>query len=145
MTRLTWLLIIALPLLAAEDPWAKVQALPNRSELKIYQKGARDPLAAVLADANAERLVVVVPAKKQQLTIQKDEIDRLDARPLSGPPSKPAVTKTEKTTEPDYTPQPGPNRGPALPGVESSSSVSFGGNKPDFKTVYVRPAGAPRK
>ena len=34
-------------------------ALPDRSELRIYQKGVRDPITATLADATDERIVVV--------------------------------------------------------------------------------------
>jgi hypothetical protein len=136
MSRLALILIAAATLLAADNPWVKVKELPNRSELRIYRKSARQPLTATLADTTDEQIVVVV--KNQQLTIAKDDIDRIDARPLEGS-KKPVVTTTEKTTDPDYTPK--PNASPAVPGTSSSSSVSFGG-KPDFKTVYTRPLAA---
>jgi hypothetical protein len=134
MRRLVLTLLAAATLLAADNPWLTVQQLPNRSELRIYQRGVKDPITATLADANEERIVVV--AKNKQVAIQREEIDRLDARPMT-PTKKPEVTKTEKETAPDYTPTP-PAK-PPVPGTSSSSSVSFGGNKPDFKTIYTRP------
>lgn len=142
MSRIALILLAALTLFAADDPWAKVQAIPNRSELHVYQKGARNPLTATFADASETGIVVVV--KNKQMTIAKEDIDRIDARPVAGK-TKPAVTTTEKSKEPDYTPQNHPNTGPALPSTETSGGVSFGsGDKGDFKTVYTRPA-APKK
>lgn len=141
MSRIA-ILFLACLAFAADNPWVKVQQLPDRSELRIYQKGAKSPLSATLADANEERIIVV--AKNKQLAIAKDDIDRIDARTAANP-SKPTVTKTEKTSDPDYTPQGTPSTGPALPTTSSSESVSFGSNKGDFKTVYVRPLGAPKK
>lgn len=137
MVRLVLFLFAASALFGADNPWMKVQALPGRSELRIYKKGSNAPLVGTLADANDERIVVAVDAKKQQLTILRDEIDRIDARPLNAPGSKKTVTTTEKTTDPDYTPKATP--GPALPETSSSTNVTFG-SKPDFKTVYVRPS-----
>ncbi len=56
MSRIALVVLSAVALFAADDPWAKVTALPNRSELRIYQKGARDPITATLADATDERI-----------------------------------------------------------------------------------------
>jgi len=134
MTRIALLLLAALTLFGADSPWLKVQKLPNRSELRIYRKGEKSPMNAILADTSADAIVVV--AKDKQLTVHKDEIDRLDARPPAKP-SKSHVTTTEKQSDPDYTPQPGPGH-VALPATSSSSSLSFGGNKGEFKTVYTR-------
>lgn len=147
MSRIALVLLAALTLfaadgLAADNPWAKVQAIPNRSELHVWQKGARDPLTATFADASENGIVVVV--KNKQMTIAKEDIDRIDSRPPAGK-AKPAVTTTEKSNDPDYTPQSHPNNGPALPSTETSGGVSFGsGDKGEFKTVYVRPL-APKK
>jgi hypothetical protein len=133
MTRFVLILITALTLFGADNPWRTVQKLPNRSELRIYRKGEKSPLNAVLADTSEDAIVVI--AKDKQITIHKDEIDRLDSRPPSTS-KKPEVTTAEKQTDPDYTPQPG-GRTP-MPGTSTSSGVSFGGNKGDFKTVYTR-------
>jgi len=134
MTRIALLLLAALTLFGADNSWLKVQQLPNRSELRIYRKGEKSPLNAVLADTSGDAIVVV--AKDKQLTVHKDEIDRLDARPPAKP-SKPRVTTTSKQSDPDYTPQPGPGH-TALPSTSSSSNLSFGGDKGEFKTVYSR-------
>jgi hypothetical protein len=142
MTRLALIFLAALTLFAADNPWTKVQQLSDRSELRIYQKGRKNPLDATLADATEDHLVVV--AKNKQLTIAKDDIDRIDARPAADK-KKPTVTKTQTSSDPDYTPQGHPDTGPALPGTSSSGGVSFGGNKGDFKTVYTRPPAAPKK
>ncbi len=124
--------LAAIGLLAADTSWNNVQSLPGKSEIRIYQKGAKDPVSAVFADANAERIIVVM--KNKQVAIAKDDIDRIDARPVSTGPKKPSVTTTETTHEPDYSPEP-PGK-TALPSTSSSSSISFG--KPEFKTVYRR-------
>src|SRR3569833_2000652 len=134
MTRIALLRLAALTLFGADGPWSKVQQLPNRSELRIYRKGDKSPLTAILADTSEDAIVVV--AKDKQLTVHKDEIDRLDARPPAKP-SRPQTTATEKQSDPDYTPQPGPGH-TALPTTSSSSSLSFGGNKGEFKTIYKR-------
>lgn len=134
MTRLALILLAVATLFGADDPWLKVTQLPNRSELRIYQKNVKEPVIAVLADANEERLIVV--AKNKQLAIRKTEIDRLDARPITRA-NKPEITSTQKQTEPDFTPK--PNAKPDVPGVSSSGGISFGGSRPDFKTVYTRP------
>ncbi len=140
MSRVVLILFSVAALFGADNPWVKVKALPNRSELRIYQKGVRDPIVATLADSTDESIVVV--AKNKQMTIAREDIDRLDARPVEAK-KKPEVTTTEKTTDPDYTPHP-PSSGTQVPAMSSSSSVSFGGNKPDFKTVYTRPPAAPK-
>ncbi|HVW09754.1 MAG TPA: hypothetical protein VHC90_14295 [Bryobacteraceae bacterium] len=135
MIRLALILLAALTLFGADNPWLKVQQLPNRSELRVYRKGEKSPLNAVLADTSGDAIVVV--AKDKQLTIHKDEIDRLDARPPARS-GKPEVTSTSKQSDPDYTPQPGPGERPALPSTSASSGISFGGNKGEFRTVYTR-------
>jgi hypothetical protein len=56
------------------------------------------------------------------------------------------VVKTgeAKQTPPDPTPPVGMGHGASVPGTNYSSGVSIG-SKPDYETVYRRPAGAPKK
>jgi hypothetical protein len=131
-----WLGILATAavLLAADNPWAKVMELKSRAELRIYKKGSAEPIIAVLDEPGEERLLVVV--KNRQVAIAREDIDRLDARPVAKTARKTTVEQTAKTTDPDYTPH--PNGGPAVPGTSYGSNVSFGGSKPDFETVYRR-------
>ncbi len=139
MFRIALLLFSAAALFAADNPWARVTALPDRSELRIYQKGVRDPINATLADATDERIVVVV--KNKQMTIAKDDIERIDARPIE-PKKKPEIVTTEKTVDPDPAPRLG--AGPPMSTTSTSSGMSFGGGKPDFKTIYTKPPAAPK-
>jgi len=145
MSRIALLLITAAlaagTATGAEDPWVKVQALKSRAELRIYKKGAREPLMATLDEADGERIVIVV--KNQQLAIPKEDIDRLDARMVVKEPRKFVKETTSKVTEPDYTPH--PPAGPAVPGESTSTSFSHSStSKPDFETVYRRPVAPPK-
>ena len=72
-------LTAALTLVAADDPWQKVQELKSGTELRIQKKGAAQPVLAQMDEANEERIVVVV--KNEQVAIAKDQIDRIDFRP----------------------------------------------------------------
>jgi hypothetical protein len=140
MSRIAAFFFAASVLLGADNPWTKVQDLKSHSELRIYQKGASEPLNATFDEANEERIVVVV--KNKQIAIPRGDIDRIDARP-GKTPRKVTVNSTTKETEPDLTPHPNPSI--PVPGTSSSSSVSFGGDgKPAFETIYRRPAGLPK-
>lgn len=140
MSRIVMFLFAAALLFAADTSWTKVKDLKGHAELRIYKKGASQPINATFDDANDERITVVV--KNEQTAIQKEDIDRIDARPV-GPPRKPSVTKTETRKDPDYTPG-RPGAGPPLPTTSSGSSVSFG-DKPNFETIYRRSDAAGKK
>ncbi len=123
---------------AAEDPWAKVKDLKSGTEIRIYKKGGAQPLTGKLDEARDESLTVVF--KNEQVTIEKDAIDRLDCRPVKPGGRMTSETKT-KTEAPDAKPPAGMAHGAPVPGSSSSTSVSFGG-KPDFEVLYRR---APQK
>jgi hypothetical protein len=139
MSKIATFLLAAAMLLGADTSWTRVKELKTRAELRVYKKGAREPINATFDEATDERLIVVV--KNEQVAIPKEDIDRVDARPAVTP-RKVSVQKTEKVTEPD--PVPNPRTGPAVPGESTSSNVSFGGSKPDFETIYRRGAAAPK-
>jgi hypothetical protein len=135
MHRIASCLLLAASLFAAGNPWSKVQDLKSGAELRIYKKGASQPVDARFDEATEERIVVVL--KNRQSSIPKEDIDRIDARPLAKKtPRKPAVASIVKTTDPDFTPH--PNAGIPAPGTSTSSSINWGGSKPDFETVYQR-------
>ena len=137
MPRIALLMLMGTVLWGADNPWAKVQELKSRSELRIYKKGAREPLMATLDEVTEERILIVV--KNEQMSIPKEDIDRLDARPSGKTPSKVTKETTVKTIEPDYTPH--PPGGVQVPGESYNTSISrSGGSKPDFETVYRRTA-----
>ena len=132
----------ALVMLAADDPWAKVKEIKGGTELRVYKKGSAQPLLVNMDEATDERLSVV--NKNEQTSIQRQDIDRIDARPSN----KRTVTKETKETVSDSNADPrsaipGP---PNHPGPTTSSSTSYSiGGKPDFETVYRRPPTALKK
>jgi len=141
MSRIVTLMLVAALLLGADSSWERVKALNSRSELRIYKKGAREPMNATFDEANDERIVVVV--KNDQVAIPRGEIDRIDARPVKAP-RKVNIESTVKQTDPD--PTPSPNSGPSAPGTSSSSTVSLGsGSRPDFEVIYRRADGSQKK
>jgi len=126
---------LALAALGADDPWDKVVNLKHGAEIRIYKKGAKEPLLAKFDEANAERVLIV--GKDSQMAVAKEDIERLDARPQpKAPPRKTSTSTTVKTTDPDYTPH--PNAGVPVPGTSYGSSVTFGSGKAEFETVYRR-------
>ena len=127
--------------LGADDPWAKVKDLKTGTELRVYKKGSSQPLLVKMDEVTDENLLVL--NKNEQIAVPKDQIDRVDFRPV-----KPRVTKETKTTVSNGgeagPPSPGPNQNAGGPTSSTSTSVSFG-SKPDFETIYRRPPGAPKK
>ncbi|HYL74975.1 MAG TPA: hypothetical protein VEU96_12265 [Bryobacteraceae bacterium] len=119
---------------AAEKPWDKVKELRSGTELRIYKKGG--PLLAVMDEATDDRLLVVV--KNEQVAIDRDDIERVDARPRSGNRMIKETRTTTDTSNPSSVgPQPMGSRAGA-PGASSGTSIGVG-PKPDFETVYRRP------
>src|ERR1700741_1187304 len=121
------LLLAGAAAFAADDPWTKVKELKSGTEIRIVKKGGGAPLVGKLDEARDESLTLVL--KNEQVTVEKDAIERLDYRPLK-PSSRMTTENKRKTEAPDPTPPKGMAHGPAVPGASSSTSVSFGG-KPD--------------
>jgi hypothetical protein len=141
MRRMLLLLLAAFAVLGAEDVWSKVKALRTGTEIRVYKKGSMQPVLAQMDELTDENLVVLV--KKTQTAIPKEQIDRIDARPMAA--SRVVKETTTKETYPDAkSAGPAPQKGPDVPGSSTSTSISLG-SKPDFETVYRRPIGAPKK
>ena len=136
MRKLLLVVCTAILTFAADDPWAKVKDLKTGTELRVYKKGSSQPLLVKMDEVTDENLVVV--NKKEQIAIPKDQIDRVDYRPV-----KPRVTKETRTTVSNggeaTPPAPGANQNTGGPTSSTSTSVSFG-SKADFETIYRRPA-----
>jgi hypothetical protein len=134
MFRGLLLLLGAVAAFAADDQWAKVKELKSGTEIRIYKRGVSSPLVGKMDEARDDSLTVVL--KNEQVTIEKDQIERLDYRPLK--PGGRVVTESKtKTENPDSKPPIGMSRGPAVPGTSSSTSLSIG-SKPDFENIYRR-------
>jgi hypothetical protein len=143
MSKLLLVSLAAVTVLAADTPWDKVKELKTGTELRIFKKGARQPLLGTMDEANDERLIVVV--KNEEIAVQKDDIDRIDYRPArpSGRVTKETKTTTSDTTQ---TTPVGPVPQGTRAGPSSSTSTTFGsGSKPDFETIYRRTSVAPDK
>jgi hypothetical protein len=129
MRELLLLMLAGLVAFGADDEWTKVRSLKTGAELRVYKKGSTQPVSAQMDELTDENLVIIV--KKTQTAIPKDQIDRIDARPPSGGPTK--ETTTRQTVDAD-----------GKENTSTSTGYSFGG-KPDFATVYRRPPVAPKK
>jgi hypothetical protein len=130
MRGLILFLAAGLVAFGADDPWAKVKALKTGSELRVYKKGATQPLSAQMDELTDENLVVIV--KKTQTAIAKDQIDRIDARPSgTGKPVKETTTKDTVGSD-------------GLPSSSTSTGYSWG-DKAAFETVYRRPPATPKQ
>ena len=118
---------------AAEDSWKKVQELKTGTEVRIYKRGDRQPIIATLDEATDDHIAFAT--KKEQTSLPKDDVIRVDARPAG---AKRSISKETKTSESVDVPKPGmpsyPGERPG-PSGNTSSNVSIGG-KPDFETVY---------
>ena len=139
MKSVLFLILAAVAARAADDPWTKVKNLKSGTELRVFKKGTAQPVLAKMDEADDERLLVVV--KNTQQAIFRADIDRVDYRPPAG--SKLTSKSENKTSDPDTRPAP-PGYGSRTPQNSTSTNVSIG-SKPDFETIYRRPAPPPRK
>lgn len=78
MKRLAPLLLAAMAVLAAEDSWVQVRELKSGTDLRIYRVNTKEPLLARFDQASDESLIVIT--KNGQVSIPKEQIDRLDCR-----------------------------------------------------------------
>ena len=146
MTRILLVLLAALVAIGADDPWAKVKELKSGSEMKIWKRGASQPVDAKYDDLTEEKLLVVV--KNEQAGIDKDAIDRIDARAPSKRP-KPTVENkvsrdvqlSDRSAAPPRSMKESQVGGPS---TSTSSTVSWG-DRPGFETVYRRTTGAAKQ
>ena len=134
MRRAIPLAITAFLALHAADTWSKVRDIKSGIELRILKVGSKQPILAFMDEANEERIIVVV--KNEQVSIPKDDIEQLDARPHKG--GRKVVSKSETKVEDPKPPTAPVPSGPQRPTVSSGGGLSFEG-KPGFETVYRRP------
>jgi hypothetical protein len=130
MRGLLLLVLAGLVALGADDPWAKVKTLKTGAELHVYKKGSVQPVVAQMDELTDENLVVII--KKSQTAIPRDQIDRIDARPVAGSrPTKETVTKEAVGAD-------------GQPTQSTTTGYSWG-DKPKFETVYRRPPATPKQ
>ena len=83
MRGIAMVLLAAMTAFAADDAWTKVRELKSGTELRIFKKGGLHPIIAKMEEANPESLIIVV--KNEELAIPREQIDRIDYRPVRGP------------------------------------------------------------
>ena len=140
MLRVFFFAIAAVAAFGADDPWAKVKEIKSGTDLRVIRKGSAQPLLVKMDELTDENLVVV--DKKAQVAIPRDQIDRIDSRPV-----KPRWVKETKNTVSNgevKPPAPGSEGNAPAPSASSSTGYSIG-SRPDFETVYRRPAPASKK
>lgn len=121
------------------DDWDKVRRLPTGAELRIYKRGASQPLQAEMDEADEERIVVIL--RNTQSAIAKSEIDRIDSRPKGGSRATRETRTETQSIDPNLGRPQTPGNRPPGPSGSSSSSLTFG--RPAFETVYRRRAAQP--
>jgi len=131
--RITLLVLSALTALAADNPWDKVRDVKTGTELRIFKKGGKPPILATMGDATDDRLIVVL--KNEEIGIDKEDIDRIDYRPVK--PTR--VTTKTSTTDTTQSTGVGPSPQGSRPGPTQSTTTSYNvGSKPDFEPLYRR-------
>jgi hypothetical protein len=128
------MLLISVAALAAENPWSKVQELKSGQELRILKKGSPQPMLAQFGELTDENLIVIV--KDTQKAIPRDDIDRIEARPVHKSSRVKSSTKVE--TPPLGTGSTPQERNTSRPSQSTSTGFSIEG-KPGFEVVYRRP------
>ncbi len=142
MLRNFLFLLTAITAFAANDQWAKVRELKSGSEVRIYKTGSAQPITGKLDEVHDDSIVLIL--KNEQVGVQKDEIDRIDARPSQAGNHMIKDTRT-KVDNPDLAkPSAGPSQGSTGPTTSTTTNLNFR-PKADFDTVYRRTAAAPEK
>src|SRR5437899_2928313 len=88
------LLLSTVALAFAADEWVKVKEQKTGTELRVYKRGAAQPLLVKMDELTDDNLVVI--NKSEQTAIPRDQIDRIDARPVTKRSFKPVTTTAEK-------------------------------------------------
>ena len=130
---------MALAAAAADDAWSKVKEVKSGTELKIFRKDAKQPMLVKMDEATDDSLIVLL--KNEQISISKDQIERIDARPAKG-----RVIRETKTVVEDPGAKVNPPNRPHeanIPTTSSSSGLSIG-SKPEFELLYRRSAASPK-
>lgn len=132
--RVVPLLLTAMAVLAAEDPWAQVRDLKSGTELRVYRVNPKQPLEAKFDQASEESLIVVT--KTGQVSIPKELIERVDCR--RGPSPRLKDTRVDRKIAPNRA----ETADGTFPGVTTSVKSRLDiPSKPAFEKIYDRTPG----
>lgn len=62
-----------------EDPWTKVRKMESGSDVRVYRSGKKKPVEGKFEQASAESVVVLL--KNAQVSIPREQVERVDWRP----------------------------------------------------------------
>lgn len=117
-----------------DDGWAKVKALRSGAEVRVLKAGARLSLEAKVSEVTEDSIIVTT--KTEQISIPKEQIQKIEARPGTG--SRVTRTSTVDQVPVDKEaarPGPGPSR---TPGPSGSASSGFSYGKASYEVVWTR-------
>jgi hypothetical protein len=136
MKRIVLLLLTAMAALAAENSWVEVRELKRGTELRIYRVNTKEPFLAKFDQASDESLIVIT--KNGQVSIPKEDIQRLDCR--RAPPHR--LVK-ETRTDRKIAPRSAGITNNTIPGVTTSVKTRLDiPSESAFEKIYDRtPAG----
>jgi hypothetical protein len=118
MWRLSALWIACALAFGADDAWQQVKDLKAGSDIRVFKKGFAKPLEVKSGTATDDKLIITT--KKEEVAIDKADIDRIDYHPAR---TKSSTTTTEGS------------------GANSSWSSGTSWGRDGWKTVYQRSAG----
>ena len=143
MRKLALFLCTAFLAFGADDPWAKLKELKTGTELRVYKKGAAQPLLVKMDELTDDNLVVI--NKNEQTAIPRDQIDRVDYRPSGKSRHQGKHHQGQRRSGRPESRDPGSQRQdpPARPPPRPAACRSA--RKPDFETIFSVPRRLPRR
>jgi hypothetical protein len=103
-----------------EDSWQKVKDLAAGSDIRVFKKGSTRAVSAKMASLVNGKLMVVV--KKEQVAIDRADVERIDYHPPRG---KGVKTESSATTVDGY-------------GTNTTWSSGTSWTRDGWQTVYRR-------
>jgi hypothetical protein len=107
----------------ADDPWQKVKDLKTGSDIRIFRIGSAKPIEAKSGVVTDDKVVVAL--KKEDVAVNKSEIDHIDYRP---PRTRVKTESAQTTTDGN--------------GTNNSWSSGMSWSRDGWQTVYQRKSGA---
>ncbi len=130
---LLFLFAAALAATGGEDPWMKVRKLESGSEVRVYKTGARKPVEGRFQQASAESVVVLL--KNAQVSIPREQVERLEWRPAQS--GSGVAMKAEKHTGSREEAATGRSKNSTLPPRSTAAGIKI---RPwvGYETIYRR-------
>ena len=119
----TFLFLIAAVAAASgdEDPWMRVRKLESGSDVRVYKSGKKKPVEGKFERASEESVVLLL--KDAQVSIPKEQVERVDWRPVrEGSGVAMETTRNVGTKEESIT---GRSKGSTLPARSTATGIKI--------------------